>query len=54
MRHTILFTVDVLKRKVGGLQALAKEIEQIGSAFFQGCAVADRVVYLWLSLSDCR
>ena len=41
MRHTILFTVEVLKRKVRELETLATEIEQIGSEFFQGCVVVE-------------
>jgi hypothetical protein len=36
-----LFTVDVLKRKVGELETLATEIEQMGSEFFQGCVVVE-------------
>lgn len=41
MRHTILFTVEVLKRKVSELATLATEIERMGSEFFQGCVVVE-------------
>jgi hypothetical protein len=41
MRPTILFIVDVLKRKVSELETLATEIEQLGAQFFQGCAVVE-------------
>ena len=36
-----MFTVDMLKKKVSELEALATEIEQMGSAFFQGCVVIE-------------
>lgn len=36
-----MFTVEVLKRRVSELETLATEIEQMGSEFFQGCAVVE-------------
>ncbi len=36
-----MFTVDMLKKKVSELEALVTEIEQMGSAFFQGCVVIE-------------
>lgn len=36
-----MFTVDMLKKKVSELEALATEIEQMGSAFFQDCVVIE-------------